>query len=122
VLQQVYRVLGDLVSLAGCTPKSVGDSDAWVRTVDAAKRDKLSLSKILKGKSFYSAVYGTYSVTLSELKTILQRKALPSRLKQSRPLARHQWKQKMMASANNGAESGIAPQTTRLLVKEVTRK
>jgi hypothetical protein len=83
VLQQVYRVLGDLVSLAGCTPKSVGESDVWVRTVDAAKRDKLSLSKILKGKSFYSAVYGTYSVTLNELKAILQGSAKKSTSQQA---------------------------------------
>jgi hypothetical protein len=27
VLQQVYKVLGDLVSLAGCTPASVGESE-----------------------------------------------------------------------------------------------
>jgi hypothetical protein len=43
VLQQVYSVLGDLVSLAGCTPVSVGGSEKWIRTVDTAKSDKDSL-------------------------------------------------------------------------------
>jgi hypothetical protein len=66
VLQQVYKVLGDLVSLAGCTPVSVGGSEKWVRTVATAKSDKHSLEKILKGKSLYSAVYGTCTVTLKE--------------------------------------------------------
>jgi hypothetical protein len=72
VLQQVYKVLGDLVSLAGCTSTNVGESEQWVHTVNAAKNDKISFSKILKGKSLYSALYGTYTVALSELKAILQ--------------------------------------------------
>jgi hypothetical protein len=71
VLQQVYRVLGDLVSLAGCTPTNVGESEQWVHTVNAAIADKVSLAKIMKGKSLYSALYGTYTVALSELKAIL---------------------------------------------------
>jgi hypothetical protein len=37
VLQQVYRVLGDLVSLAGCTPISVGESEKWTRTMTPLK-------------------------------------------------------------------------------------
>jgi hypothetical protein len=45
VLQQVYRVLGDLVSLAGCTPVSVGGSEKWIRIVDTARSDKDSLQK-----------------------------------------------------------------------------
>jgi hypothetical protein len=70
VLQQVYKVLCDLVSLAGCTPASVGESEKWVRTVDAAKNDKASLAKIPKGKNLYSALYGTYTVTRKELKAM----------------------------------------------------
>jgi hypothetical protein len=65
-------VLGDLVSLAGCTPTNVGESEQWVHTVNAAIADKVNLAKILKGKSLYSALYGTYTVALSELKAILQ--------------------------------------------------
>jgi hypothetical protein len=72
VLQQVYRVLGDLVSLAGCTPTNVAESEQWVHTVNAAIADKVSLAKIMKGKSLYSALYETYTVALSELKAILQ--------------------------------------------------
>jgi hypothetical protein len=72
VLQQVYKELGDLVSLAGCTSTNAGQSEQWVHIVNAAIADKISLAKILKGKSLYSALYGTYTVALSELKAILQ--------------------------------------------------
>jgi hypothetical protein len=40
--------------------------------VDTAKNDKDSLEKILKGKTLYSALHGTYTVTLKELKAIWQ--------------------------------------------------
>jgi hypothetical protein len=51
VLQQVYKVLGDRVSLTGCTPTNVGESEQWVHTVNAAIADKVSLAKIQKEKS-----------------------------------------------------------------------
>jgi hypothetical protein len=40
--------------------------------VNAAINNKISLSKILKGKSLYTAPYSIYTVALSELKAILQ--------------------------------------------------
>jgi hypothetical protein len=39
VMQQVHNVLGDIVSLAGCTPSHVGESDAWKAIVDHAEQD-----------------------------------------------------------------------------------
>jgi hypothetical protein len=68
----VYKVLGDPVSRAGCTPVSVRASEKWVRTVDTTKNHKESFEKILMRRSLYSAVYRTYTVTLKELKAILQ--------------------------------------------------
>jgi hypothetical protein len=72
VMQQVYDVLGDIVSLAGCTPSHVGESEAWKAIVDHAEQDKQNLCKVLQGKRLFSALYGTYTITLSDLKKVLQ--------------------------------------------------
>jgi hypothetical protein len=119
VLQQVYKVLGDLVSLAGCTPARVGESEKWVRSVDTAKNDKAGFAKILKGKSLYSAVYGTYTVTLKELKAILQGSATKN-ISQPQEQNRLQLK-RIKDSVNKDVESGTILQKTELL-KEETRK
>jgi hypothetical protein len=72
VLREVYKVLGDIVSLAGCTPSNIGTCSEWSRTVDSAKESRIGLCNCLKGKRIFSALYGTYSVTLSDLKRVLQ--------------------------------------------------
>jgi hypothetical protein len=72
VLKQVYKVLGDIVSLARCSPASVGTGTQWSSVVDSAKLDRVNLCQCLKGKSLFSALYGPYTVTLSELKGVLQ--------------------------------------------------
>jgi hypothetical protein len=62
-MQQVYHVLGDIVSLAGCTPSHVGESEAWKAIVDHAEQDKQNLCKVLQRERLFSALYGTYTVT-----------------------------------------------------------
>jgi hypothetical protein len=74
VLRDVYKVLGDIVSLAGCTPANIGTCSEWTRIVDSAKESRIGLCKCLKRKNLFSALYGTYSVTLSDLKSVLQGK------------------------------------------------
>jgi hypothetical protein len=64
-MQQVYDVLGDIVSLAGCTPSNVGESEVWKAIVDHAEQDKQNLRKVLQGEGLFSALYGTYTVTLT---------------------------------------------------------
>jgi hypothetical protein len=71
VMQQLYDVLGDIVSLAGCTPSSVGGSEAWKTIIDHAEQDKQNLCKVLQRKRLFSALYGTYTVTLNDLKNAL---------------------------------------------------
>jgi hypothetical protein len=72
VMQQVYDVLGDIVSLAGCTPSNVGESEAWKAIVNHAEQDKQNLCKVLQGKRLFSSLYGTYTITLNYLKNVLQ--------------------------------------------------
>jgi hypothetical protein len=50
MMQQVYDVLGDIVSIAGSTPSSVGESEVWKAIVDHTEQDKQNLCKVLKAK------------------------------------------------------------------------
>jgi hypothetical protein len=58
-LQQLYKVLSDIEALAGCTPATVGESEEWAAIV-------------MWGKPLYSALYGTYTVTLNDFKSLLK--------------------------------------------------
>jgi hypothetical protein len=71
VIKEVDKVLQDIVCLVGCTPASVGKSEDWQRVVNNAQIDRESYCNVLKGKQF-SALYGLYTVTFNELKSVLQ--------------------------------------------------
>jgi hypothetical protein len=71
VIKQADKVLQDIVCLVACTPASVGESEDWQRVVNNAQIDRESYCNVLKGKQF-STLYGLYTVTLNELKSVLQ--------------------------------------------------
>jgi hypothetical protein len=71
-IKQVGKVLSDIVSLAGCTPSEVGESMKWQDIVSATTEDRLSYCKPLKGKQLFKALYGLYTITLGELRAVLQ--------------------------------------------------
>jgi hypothetical protein len=75
IIHQVSRVLCDIVALAGCTPAHVGESRAWSSIVESTELDRIAFCKALKGKQLFNALYGTYSVALSDLKKVLQTSA-----------------------------------------------
>jgi hypothetical protein len=68
-MQQLSKVLCDIEDLASYTPASVGESEKWAAIVSAAEDNRESYSVALRGKTLYSALYGTYTVMLNELKS-----------------------------------------------------
>jgi hypothetical protein len=70
-MKRLFKVLCDIENVAGYTPPSEGDSDKWSSIVNAAE-DKQNFCKGLGGKTLYSALYGTYTVALQELKALLK--------------------------------------------------
>jgi hypothetical protein len=74
-MHKVSRVLSDIVSLSGCIPTHVGESRAWSSIVESRELDRIAFCKALKGKQLFNALYGTYSVALSDLKQVLQTSA-----------------------------------------------
>jgi hypothetical protein len=72
IMEKVHKVLCDIVSIAGCTPANVGRGKEWESIVESAEQDRRQLCDSLKGKLLFSALYGTYTVTLGNLKSVLQ--------------------------------------------------
>jgi hypothetical protein len=75
VVQQVYIVLSDNEILAKCTQAKVGEGSEWTSIVSSAEKNRANFCKILNGKPLFSALYGTYTLTLNELKAVLKVKA-----------------------------------------------
>jgi hypothetical protein len=69
-------VLGDIEDVAGHTPASVGESSEWAVIVNAAEENGAHYCKAVHGETLFSALYGTYIVTLDELKAVLKASTL----------------------------------------------
>jgi hypothetical protein len=67
----VYRALCAIEDVAGYTPAVVGESAKWT-TVSAAEENRANYCKALSGKTLLNALYGTYTVTLNDFKSILK--------------------------------------------------
>jgi hypothetical protein len=76
-LKQLFEILCDEV-VAGHTPAKVGESVEWSSIVNTAGDNRASYCKALTGKPLFSALYGTYNVTLIELKVVLNVSTLTS--------------------------------------------
>jgi hypothetical protein len=70
-LKQIFKVLCDIEGVEGYTPASVSDSDQRSSIVNTAEDNRQNFCKALGGKTLYSALYGTYTVALQELKALL---------------------------------------------------
>jgi hypothetical protein len=70
--QQLYGALCALEDVAGYTPAAVGESAEWTPVVSAAEENTANYCKALTGKTLLSALYGTYTITLKELKSLLK--------------------------------------------------
>jgi hypothetical protein len=73
-IQQLLKILRDIEDVAGHTPKPVGESQKWTNIVSAMEENRASYCKSLSGKSLYSALYGSYTVTLNELRGLIKAK------------------------------------------------
>jgi hypothetical protein len=71
-IKQFFKVLCDLEDLASYTPLSVGQSEEWASLTSSAEENRKNFCKALRGKSLFSALYGTYTVTMNELKSVLK--------------------------------------------------
>jgi hypothetical protein len=71
-MQHLHKLLRDIEALAGCTPAAVGESEEWAAVVRSAEDNRENYSLALQGKTLYSALCGTYTVTLNDFKSLLK--------------------------------------------------
>jgi hypothetical protein len=50
----------------------VGESEQWSTIVSTAEENRQNFCKVLNGKNLFNALYGTYTVSLHELKAVLK--------------------------------------------------
>jgi hypothetical protein len=82
-MQQLYQVSCQIEDLASYTPASVGESEEWAAIVSSAEDNSESYCNALRGKLLFSALYGTYTVTLNELKNLLKASSQAGQRKQA---------------------------------------
>jgi hypothetical protein len=68
----MYEAICNIEDLAGCMPAAVGESSEWTAIVNTAENNKASYCKVLSGSVLFSALHGTYTVALIELKSLLK--------------------------------------------------
>jgi hypothetical protein len=72
-MHQLFQVLSYIEDIANITPASVGESKEWAAIVSSAEENHKIYCQALHGKLLFSAMYGTYTVTLNELKSVLKK-------------------------------------------------
>jgi hypothetical protein len=65
-------VLTDIARLAGCTLREVGESTEWASIVKRAEAGGINICGALEGETLFSALYGVYMLTFTELKSCAQ--------------------------------------------------
>jgi hypothetical protein len=76
-------VLSCIEDVANITPTSVGESKEWAAIVSSAEENHKIYCQALHGKPLFSALYGTYTVKLNELKSVLKASGQAGQTKQA---------------------------------------
>jgi hypothetical protein len=71
-LKQLLKVIRDIEEKTRFTPASMGESEQWSTTVSTGEENWQNFRKGLNGKNLSSALYGTYTDALHELKAVLK--------------------------------------------------
>jgi hypothetical protein len=70
--RRLFNILCDIEDVASFTPAAVGESAEWAAIVSAANDNRVNYCKVLSSKTLFSALYGNYTVTLNELKSLVR--------------------------------------------------
>jgi hypothetical protein len=73
--RRLFDILCDMEDVASFTPAAVGESAKWVAIVSAPDDNRANYCKALSGKTLFNALYGNYTVTPNELKSLVKASA-----------------------------------------------
>jgi hypothetical protein len=82
-MHQLFQVLCDVEGIACLTPASFGESKEWAAIVDSAEENHESYFQALRGKPLFIALYGTYTVALNELRSLVKASSQDEQAKQA---------------------------------------
>jgi hypothetical protein len=102
-LKQLCKAICDIEKMARHTPISVAENQQWSSIVSMAEKSRQNFCKALTGKTMFSDLYYTYTVTLHELKAMLKASTPAANLRHRSPLP-----PRRMASKKSGYASGTA--------------
>jgi hypothetical protein len=71
-MQRLLKVLRDIEHLVSYTPASVGESKKWAEIISSAEENQKNCCEALRGKTLFSTLYGTYTVMLNKLNSVLK--------------------------------------------------
>jgi hypothetical protein len=117
-MHQLFQVLCDIEDIARITPASVGESREWAAIVRSAEENHKATLKLCVAILF-SALYGTYTVTLNELKSLLKASSSAGQAKQAdgfkevRRLKRHSTEE----AAHTPKKVTIEPQAVKIATR-----
>jgi hypothetical protein len=106
-LKQLLALLGDIEDLAEHIPASVGESAEWAAIVNAGEEDGASYCEGLHGKPRFSALYGTYTAILQELKAVIKARTLADQTNKLKTTVQQTKKRKI--SKKYGGGTGAPP-------------
>jgi hypothetical protein len=70
--RRLFKIICDIEDVSSFTPAAIGESAEWAAIVSAADENRASYCTALTGKALLSALYGTYTVTLDNLKSLVK--------------------------------------------------
>jgi hypothetical protein len=70
----LFKILCTIEDLAGFTPAPVGQREEYAVIISSAEESCENSCKSFNGKTLFSALYGTYTVTVNELKAVMKSK------------------------------------------------
>jgi hypothetical protein len=71
-MKQLLKLLCDIEPLANSTPIAAGESKKWAAVISSTEDNRENYCKVLKGKTLFCALCGTYTVTLHDLRKVLK--------------------------------------------------
>jgi hypothetical protein len=74
--KQIFKLLGDIEDVPRHISASAGELRSGLLLLSAAEENGTSYCKALHGKTLFSALCGTYTVTLHKFKAVLKASAI----------------------------------------------
>jgi hypothetical protein len=102
--RKLFKIYCDIEDVASFTPATIGESAEWAAIVNTTEENRDSYCKVLTGKILFSALYGTYTVALNDLKSLVKARSSETS-KTAKPAQEEVFKEVRRRKRQNTTES-----------------